>query len=201
MKICTKCKSAKRISEFGRDSQKIDGLSSSCKICVRKRNELYRKVHPEKFKESARRFREENRESLRKSSRKRFLENREKCLEASRRSYYKNKLKISKTRKLSRLVPERLKKDSERQKIWRSENLEAFRRSVRKWQINNREKVNAHAAVHRAVSSGVIKRPEQCSFCENKCKPEGHHEDYSKPLDVVWLCRLCHAEKIETVKV
>jgi len=37
--------------------------------------------------------------------------------------------------------------------------------------------------------------------CGLKCKTEGHHEDYSKEFEVIWLCRRCHAKKIETVKV
>ncbi|SRR6266478_6240699 len=35
-------------------------------------------------------------------------------------------------------------------------------------------------------------RPEFCSKCNARCKPEGHHEDYNKLREVVWLCRPCH---------
>jgi hypothetical protein len=35
-------------------------------------------------------------------------------------------------------------------------------------------------------------RPQHCSACGVECKPQGHHPDYSKPLEVVWLCRPCH---------
>jgi hypothetical protein len=35
-------------------------------------------------------------------------------------------------------------------------------------------------------------RPDRCSKCKVKCKPHGHHPDYSKPLEVVWLCPGCH---------
>lgn len=46
--------------------------------------------------------------------------------------------------------------------------------------------------VFQAVKSGaLIKKP--CEVCGNP-KSEGHHEDYDKPLDVKWLCRLHHAE-------
>lgn len=50
----------------------------------------------------------------------------------------------------------------------------------------------AHDAVSRALRSGKLERPENCSHCSVKCKPHGHHEDYTKPLDVVWLCVECH---------
>lgn len=50
----------------------------------------------------------------------------------------------------------------------------------------------AKNAVQRAVKSGHVIRPSTCSRCSIECKPEGHHHDYGKPLDVVWVCRPCH---------
>lgn len=48
----------------------------------------------------------------------------------------------------------------------------------------------AHTAVGNALRDGRIKR-EPCVFCASE-KVHGHHRDYSKPLDVVWLCPKCH---------
>jgi len=50
----------------------------------------------------------------------------------------------------------------------------------------------AHAAVAMAISSGKLVRPDVCSRCGKAGRIEGHHEDYSKPLEVVWLCARCH---------
>ena len=52
----------------------------------------------------------------------------------------------------------------------------------------------AKAAILRAFRSGALVRPGACSECGADCKPDAHHPDYSKPLDVVWLCRTCHAK-------
>lgn len=53
----------------------------------------------------------------------------------------------------------------------------------------------AHNAVARAVVSGELVRPEKCSRCKVPCSVNGHHDDYSKPLEVMWLCVLCHAAR------
>lgn len=44
-----------------------------------------------------------------------------------------------------------------------------------------------------AVKIGkVTKSP--CVICGDE-KSQGHHEDYSKPLEVIWLCRKHHIER------
>lgn len=50
----------------------------------------------------------------------------------------------------------------------------------------------AHSAVYRALKSGRLTRPDHCENCGAPCKPHAHHDDYSKPLDVRWLCAKCH---------
>lgn len=62
----------------------------------------------------------------------------------------------------------------------------------RRFQAKFPEKVAAHRAFHAALKSGRIVRPDQCERCGVACKPHGHHDDYSKPLDVRWLCHKCH---------
>ena len=41
-----------------------------------------------------------------------------------------------------------------------------------------------------AIRAGKISR-QPCSICGEE-QAEGHHEDYSQPLEVKWLCRPCH---------
>lgn len=54
----------------------------------------------------------------------------------------------------------------------------------------------ARRAVTEAIKAGKIKRPLYCSECREGVRHgrpiEAHHPDYSKPLDVVFLCRSCH---------
>lgn len=50
----------------------------------------------------------------------------------------------------------------------------------------------AHRAFTLAINHGEIKRETTCEQCGSDRRVEGHHDDYSKPLDVRWLCRSCH---------
>ena len=45
------------------------------------------------------------------------------------------------------------------------------------------------------VKTGRIKVPGTCSDCGLPAKLHGHHDDYTKPLDVRWLCPTCHIKE------
>jgi hypothetical protein len=50
----------------------------------------------------------------------------------------------------------------------------------------------AHDILNAAIKSGRIKRGP-CEVC-GKPKAHGHHDDYSKPLEVRWLCQKHHMQ-------
>ncbi len=64
----------------------------------------------------------------------------------------------------------------------------------RLWQIRNADKHATHRATYEAVQSGQLVRPPTCSKCP-ATDVQAHHEDYSRPLDVVWLCSKCHRHR------
>jgi hypothetical protein len=56
----------------------------------------------------------------------------------------------------------------------------------------------ARQMVHQALRLGLIEKPEACERCGAKPPPRrlhAHHLDYEKPLEIVWLCSLCHGEE------
>lgn len=55
------------------------------------------------------------------------------------------------------------------------------------------DRVKARLLAHKAERSGVlVKQP--CEIC-GSLDVQKHHDDYSKPLEVKWLCRKHHREK------
>lgn len=72
---------------------------------------------------------------------------------------------------------------------------ERFRERERSAKLLHPERTRARELVQRAVKSGALIRPERCSRCNREGKITGHHPDYSKPLDVIWLCHPCHAQE------
>lgn len=55
------------------------------------------------------------------------------------------------------------------------------------------EKVAARNAVYAAIKSGKLV-PQPCEVCGATEDVHGHHDDYTKKLDVRWLCRKHHRE-------
>lgn len=56
----------------------------------------------------------------------------------------------------------------------------------------NHIKCLARDSLRGRLESGTIIKPDSCSECGIRCNPEGHHKDYAKRDEVVWLCRSCH---------
>lgn len=66
----------------------------------------------------------------------------------------------------------------------------AYQRSRRK---RDPQRSIARNAISNALRAGRLARLP-CQMCGSE-KTEAHHTDYSKPLDVMWLCRKHHLEQ------
>ena len=58
-----------------------------------------------------------------------------------------------------------------------------------------RQKYKARKITQNGLRNGIIVRPSVCSVCGKSGKIHAHHEDYSKPLEIMWLCPRCHGTK------
>lgn len=59
------------------------------------------------------------------------------------------------------------------------------------------EKIEARRITKAALLRGELAKPDHCERCLEPKEPrqlDGHHEDYSKPLEVRWVCRQCHTD-------
>jgi hypothetical protein len=111
-----------------------------------------------------------------------------KCKECNKNDVTVNRNKnIEKVRAYDRArgkEPKRIKAVTEITRAWRAEDL---RRQV------------AHSSVARAVCKGELVR-QPCCRCGAE-KTVAHHEDYGKPLEVVWLCQPCHKQRHKELKL
>lgn len=75
-------------------------------------------------------------------------------------------------------------------KTGKAKTYRAIYKSIEKHQ----EKQRARTIVSKEVKRGKIIKPDICSVCREGRKVEAHHPDYSRPKEVVWVCRQCHAD-------
>jgi ribosomal protein S27AE len=85
----------------------------------------------------------------------------------------------------------------EYQREWRKRNPTYSADAVRRYRAkpDTAPKLRARETLARAVRQGRIERPAECPRCGVVGKIQGHHKDYSKPLEVEWLCGLCHGQE------
>ena len=84
--------------------------------------------------------------------------------------------------------PEILERDRKRRKRLRQDT--AYRKAYNK--MTNERRMKARDYIRNRVAKGKLIR-QPCVFC---AKPNSlaHHEDYNKPLDIVWVCHAHHAQ-------
>jgi len=68
----------------------------------------------------------------------------------------------------------------------------------KRWIDRNKEKHAAHWAIRNAIKRGKMQQ-KPCEKCGAQ-KAHAHHHDYSKPLDVVWLCPPHHKQAHALIK-
>ena len=67
---------------------------------------------------------------------------------------------------------------------------DAKRAASIRWMNGNRDKHRVHKLVFRLIRRGLLSR-KPCEICGAE-KSEAHHDDYSEPLKIVWLCHFHH---------
>jgi|SRR5271166_3635314 len=83
---------------------------------------------------------------------------------------------------------------------YQSENPELFKEVKRRYRESHKEEISAQAKVRRAIILGRLARCP-CEVCGTTDSVQAHHDDYSKPLDVRWLCPSHHGEHHSNTRV
>jgi hypothetical protein len=68
---------------------------------------------------------------------------------------------------------------------------ERFKARARAARLAHPAKTKARNAVRTAKKQGRL-RPKPCIKCGSKRNVQAHHPDYSRALEVEWLCASCH---------
>ncbi|KKN96723.1 hypothetical protein LCGC14_0163670 [marine sediment metagenome] len=84
-------------------------------------------------------------------------------------------------------------------KAYATNNREHINKQQREYRnrsyAKHRDRYLARSAVESAVLRGRMVKPDCCSECGADGRLEAHHEDYSRRLDVLWLCSDCHGKR------
>lgn len=75
---------------------------------------------------------------------------------------------------------------------------EVRRSAVKRSRKLHKDKANARNKTQTAIRSGRLV-PMPCEHCGAPYK-HAHHEDYSRPLDVIWLCASCHVKRHNQIR-
>ena len=193
---CSKCKIPKRHDDFSPMGHTANGLASWCKQCCRE----YAKEKKRKSIEAAR---------MRAIAAGDIVVPQKSIPDEDMVKKFTEQLKHAKSTADKRRIECRIWYWANRDRARElNSNWEKENRDRRREYHNNRDKakVEARRILNYAVSSGRLAKPTHCDRCgryiENPRHLQGHHDDYSKPLEVDWFCTRCHGrlDRIENME-
>ena len=180
MKYCTGCKEKKSFDKFYRDVSKKDKLSSRCISCKLISQKIY------------------NKKETTVSRRKLYFKS--DSYKASKRRYNQSERGKEKSRKQCLRYYYSIAGQKNYKKNLALGNYKHSKKSIfldrKRTKSIGRDMV--YRLVHAALKSGFLIRAG-CVICGNK-KTHAHHENYSKPLEVMWLCPKHHSIRHKELK-
>jgi hypothetical protein len=89
-----------------------------------------------------------------------------------------------------------------KERVKYQEDLDFRKRKIARcmeYQRKYPERYKARRAVMVSVRKGALTKPVACEDCGVAKNVQAHHEDYAKPLEVEWLCSVCHGKRHRTM--
>lgn len=124
-----------------------------------------------------------------------------KCIECTKKDVKVNRLKnIERIRAYDRNRPNKAIRNQKNLLAQKTpKGKAAHTKALAKYRAKYPEKRKAHNIFSNAMRNGEIK-PQPCEVC-GCLKTEAHHFDYSKPLEVIWLCPKHHKQRHAMLRV
>jgi len=175
MKTCKKCGKKKKLDNFYFINKEKGYKHSYCKKCLREINKEWYENNKEKARAYCKKWIENNKEKYLALIRKWQREHPE---------FHDRNLMPSKSLEKLREADKRYQKKK------RQLFPEIAAEPKRRWAEEHPEAAKSHAMLNYALKKKWIKRLP-CWICGRK-DSHGHHEDYSKPMEAIWLCSIHH---------
>jgi len=109
----------------------------------------------------------------------------------NKKYYNKEKWRVYKKTQESKL-DYKIKK-AEWQKRYRQKHKEKIKKYRKEYDLLNKDKTIVWNLVNKKHKTEM--KNMNCYDCKTKKAEHKHHEDYNKPLEVVFLCRSCHKKR------
>lgn len=100
--------------------------------------------------------------------------------------------KLGRSYRCKKCHSERMPKYANRRAAYLKAHPDKDKEIQARYRAKNPVKKAARKKVQTAIGNGSLIRPVECAKCGGGGPIEAHHADYSKHLDIVWLCRGCH---------
>ena len=179
MKTCTGCLQTKELVDFPPDKVNCDGRKGKCRACVLQRQRELRAAHPEHDRE--------------------WVRNNHDRVLAQKRAYRErnaDKLRVDgrvRARRKREDNPEQSVIEAARTREYHKRHREEIAAKTRQQRSAAPEKFRARERFNHELRAGRIVRASTCERCgqPHECL-HAHHDDYSRPLDVKFLCPKCH---------
>ena len=185
MKTCTKCHQVKKLEDFRVQTANEDGRAYACKECMKKAKVVER---PADWKKKTadisaynKAWRAENREKV-----KSYEKKHKRTPEKERGKYVRLMMRLHGQDWKPRVLL------TEEEKLIRKKEKSRKKHISRMARPESRRKEKARKSLKMALSRGKLEKLP-CFVCGSS-DVEGHHPDYDRPLDVVWLCQEHHRQ-------
>jgi hypothetical protein len=185
MKKCFECKNEKDNENFTKDNSKKDGLNSCCKQCCNDKKKYFnewKKYNPSKKYKYFKKLIEINPDFYKELK------------EKYEQKIFNKKIKIIEKRKLKYKKHKIYRKSYN--KLYNKNRTKQNSQNTKKHRYLHPEREYARRVITQLINSKKLIPPLKCTLCNirrnKKRKIVAHHPDYSKPLEIIWICQKCH---------